>query len=209
MSDVSIEARTIETIPALIIRPATADRAPVVCFIPGMWRTKTDGLALGVRLAQHGIACVSIDPVDHGDRYDERVERIDHPVYPFDTGLDMFVQFLRVIQQSALDVGTLLRALASDPHLDTARAGVTGISMGSYASFLAFAGNPALQAAVPMMGIRLSPAAGSTCSTNAHSATPNGATPSTRQRAIPASIPLSSKASTRRRSCKTSRRARY
>ncbi len=153
MMDVTIEPCSIETIPVLLISPRQAERAPVVFYIPGMWRTKSDGIALGVRLAQRGIACVSIDPVDHGDRYDVRVERIDHPVYPLDTGLDMFVQFLRVIQQSALDVRTLLTALATDPRLDTTRAGVTGISMGSYASFLAFAENPALQAAVPMMGI--------------------------------------------------------
>ncbi len=153
MLDITLESRKIAAIPVLLILPVHADRAPVVFFIPGMWRTKSDGLALGVRLAQRGIACVSIDPVDHGDRYDSRVERIDQPVYPLDAGLDMFLQFLRVIRQSALDVGTLLSALATDPRLDTAHAGVTGISMGSYASFLAFAENPALQAAVPMMGI--------------------------------------------------------
>ncbi len=153
MMDVTIEASVIDSIPLLLIAPRPAEQVPVVFYIPGMWRSKSDGLALGVRLAQRGIACVSIDPVDHGDRYDARVERIDHPVYPLDTGLDMFVQFLRVIQQSALDVETLLSALATDARLDPARAGVTGISMGSYASFLAFAGIPALQAAVPMMGI--------------------------------------------------------
>lgn len=153
MSDVSLETNVIESIPLLLIAPSEAEHVPVVFYIPGMWRNKSDGLALGVRLAQRGIACVAIDPVDHGDRYDERVEHIEHPVYPLDTGLDMYVQFLRVIQQSALDVGTLLTALATDARLDTARAGVTGISMGSYASFLAFAGYPALQAAVPMMGI--------------------------------------------------------
>ncbi len=153
MLDVTVKSCVIETIPVLLIAPRQADRAPVVFYIPGMWRTKSDGLALSVRLAQQGIACVSLDPVDHGDRYDPRIEHIDHPIYPLETGLDMFIQFLRVIQQSALDVGTLLAALATRPQLDTSRAGVTGISMGSYASFLAFADNPALQAAVPMMGI--------------------------------------------------------
>lgn len=137
----------------MLCLPIQAESVPVVFFIPGMWRTKADGLSLGVQLAQRGIACVSIDPVDHGDRFHPRVKEIANPVYLPEMGLDMFLQFLRVIRQSALDVGTLLTALAGDPRLDTRRTGVTGHSMGAYASFLAFAEIPSLLAAVPMMGI--------------------------------------------------------
>jgi pimeloyl-ACP methyl ester carboxylesterase len=110
-------------------------------------------LSLGVQLARRGVACISIDPVDHGDRYHPRVKEIANPVYLPEMGVDMFLQFLRVIRQSAQDVGALLAALEGDPRLDVRRAGVTGHSMGAYASFLAFAEIPALRAAVPMMGI--------------------------------------------------------
>ena len=74
-------------------------------------------------------------------------------VYPPDSGLDTFLLFYQVIRQSALDVAALLAHSAGDPRLDVQRAGITGMSMGAYASFLAFAEIPALCAAVPMMGV--------------------------------------------------------
>ncbi|MFN8449209.1 MAG: hypothetical protein U0521_11635 [Anaerolineae bacterium] len=151
--NVLIETRTVESIPLMLCLPAQPEPAPVVFFIPGMWRTKSDGLSLGVQLARRGIACVSIDPLDHGDRYHPRVKEINQPVYLPDMGLDIYLVFLRVIRQSALDVGTLLTALAGDPRLDLRRAGVTGHSLGGYASFLAFAELPVLRAVVPMQGI--------------------------------------------------------
>jgi pimeloyl-ACP methyl ester carboxylesterase len=151
--DVRIEMRTIEAIPAMMCIPVRSERSPVAFFIPGYWRTKTDGLSLGFQLGQQGVACVSFDPMYHGDRYDPRVEPAKEGVYLPEMGLDTFLQFLRVIRQSALDVGTLLNHLANDTRFDVHRAGVCGVSMGSYASFLAFAEIPTLLAAVPMMGI--------------------------------------------------------
>jgi hypothetical protein len=45
------------------------------------------------------------------------------------------------------------KSLAGDARLDIQRCGVTGMSMGAYASFLAFADISCLRAAVPMMGL--------------------------------------------------------
>jgi hypothetical protein len=118
---------------------------------------KETGLPLAYRLARRGVACLSFDPLYHGDRYDPRLEHAADPVlggvYPPETGLDIGYGFFQVIEQCALDVQTLLAQLANDPRFDLRRTGVTGLSMGAYASFLAFADIPTLRAAVPMMGL--------------------------------------------------------
>lgn len=152
MAEILLETLTIEGIPVLRCLPPSAKNTPVVFFVPGFARTKADGLSLAVRLAQNGIACVSIDPLYHGDRYDPVLEHPENPVYLPEMGLDVYLQFLRVIRQSSLDVRTLLAALVGDSRFDVRRAGVTGHSQGAYASFLAFAELP-LRAAVPMMGL--------------------------------------------------------
>lgn len=61
--------------------------------------------------------------------------------------------FYRVIQHCGLDVQTLIDHYATDSRADVRRCGVTGLSMGGYASFLAFANIPQVQAAVPMIGV--------------------------------------------------------
>jgi hypothetical protein len=129
----------------------------VVFYVCGFGGNKTGGLSLGYQLAQQGVACISFDPLYHGERYDPKVERAAEPalggIYPPETGLDIGVVFFQVIRQCSLDIGRLLAYYANDTRLDMKRAGVTGVSMGGYASFLALAEIPALQAAVPMMGL--------------------------------------------------------
>ena len=154
---IHLEEGQIAGIPALLWVPVQREPAPVVVSIPGFGGGKEQALSLAYRLAQRGLACLSFDPLHHGARADGALEHAAAPeqgaVYPPDSGLDTFLLFYRVIRQSAADVATLLAHLAGDPRLDVARAGVTGMSMGAYAAFLAFAGQPALAAAVPMMGV--------------------------------------------------------
>ena len=154
---VNIEEGIVEGIPTLFCLPERAARCPVVFYCPGFGGSKEHGLALAHRLAQKGIAAVCFDPLYHGARYDERIQRAGDPafggVYPPESGLDTFLTFYQVIRQSALDVATLLDRLAGDARLDVDRAGITGMSMGAYASFLAFAEIPGLTVAVPMMGV--------------------------------------------------------
>ena len=154
---VNLEERTIAGIPSLLCLPVQPAQAPLVIVVPGFGGNKEQSLPLAYRLALRGLACLCFDPLYHGARYDTR---LDHAmdaayggVYPPDSGLDTFLLFYQVIRQSALDVAALLARLAADERLDVQCAGVTGMSMGSYASFLAFAEIPALCAAVPMMGI--------------------------------------------------------
>ncbi len=103
------------------------------------------------------MACISFDPLHHGERYDPHLDRAYElelgGIFPREAGLDIYLNFLSCIRQSSADIGALLAHFAHDSRLDTGRAGVTGHSQGGYTSFLALADIPALKAAVPMMGL--------------------------------------------------------
>ena len=148
---------TVHTIPVLTIAPDGAERCPAIFFIAGFGGSKEDGLRLGYQLAQAGFFFISFDAWLHGERYEPRRDHAADPafggIYPPDSGLDTGVLFFRVIQRCLLDVQTLMDHYAGDRRVDTQHSGVTGLSMGGYASFLAFASLPTVQAAVPMIGI--------------------------------------------------------
>jgi hypothetical protein len=156
-SRVVLETTSAHAIPVLTIAPADAERCPAVFFISGFGGSKEDGLRLGYRLAQAGFFCISFDAWLHGERYDLWRDHAADPafggVYPAESGLDTGVLFFRVIQQCLLDVQMLIEHYADDARVDIDRIGVTGLSMGGYASFLIFANIPGIQAAVPMIGI--------------------------------------------------------
>ena len=156
-SPLTVETGWVEDIPTLAVLPAPAHAVPVVFYIPGYGMPKETGLALAYQLARRGLACVSFDPLYHGERRDPRVDHAADPafggVYPPETGLDIASVFYQVIHHCVHDIRALLTHYASDARFDTTRAGVTGHSMGAYASFLACADIPAIHAAVPMMGL--------------------------------------------------------
>ena len=152
-----LETGTVATIPYLTIAPAGAQGRPVVFFICGYGGVKEHGLSLGCKLARAGFFVISFDPWLHGERYDERQQRAADPalggLYPPETGLDIGVTFYQVIQRCKTDVETLLTHFVHDPRADVSRGGVTGLSMGGYASYLVFARLPQMQAAAPMIGL--------------------------------------------------------
>jgi dienelactone hydrolase len=154
---ISLESGQIEQIPVLLTLPDSRRPCPLVFYIPGYTGGKESGLSLAYRLARRGVACLRFDPLYHGARYNPRLDQAADPmlggVYPAETGLDIGVRFFEVIRQSALDVAVILTHLAGDPRLDLTRCGVTGLSMGAYASFLALADLPTLRAAAPMLGL--------------------------------------------------------
>jgi uncharacterized protein len=157
MGTVQIETDIVRTIPVLTFAPQPAARCPAILFIPGYGGRKEDGLRLGYQLAEAGLFVISFDPWLHGARSellrDHAADAAYGGVYPPDTGLDTGVVFFRVIQQCLHDARTLLEHYAGDARADVGRCGVTGLSMGGYASYLIFARVPAVQAAVPMIGI--------------------------------------------------------
>lgn len=158
----SSQTYTLETgvyadIPWQAVVPSANQPCPLVFYVPGFRGSRADGLPLAWALARRGIACISIDPVYHGERVTDTPEKAADParggIYPPETGMDMFYCFLQIIRQSSLDIAALLSYFEADSRLDIHRAGVTGFSLGAYAAFLAFTEIPALRAAVPMMGI--------------------------------------------------------
>ena len=154
---ISIDTTTVQEIPVLTLAPEEAQQCPAVFFVAGYGGTKEDGLHIGNQLARRGLFFISFDPWLHGERYDRRLDDAADPelggIYPPDVGLDIGVVFYHVIHQCLLDIQTLLAHYAADPRVDVERCGVTGLSMGGYASFLAFANLPQMQAAVPMIGL--------------------------------------------------------
>jgi hypothetical protein len=154
---VSLEIGTVADVPVLTCIPQMESPCPVVFYIPGFTGERASGLSLAYQLAGRGIAYIGIDPLYHGSRHDARLLDASNPayggVYPPESGIDVYLAFLRVIEQSATDIKILLGALTGDARLDLNRAGVTGFSMGAYATFLAFGSIKELKAAVPMMGI--------------------------------------------------------
>jgi dienelactone hydrolase len=155
--EVKLECSTSGGIPLLACIPVRSQPCPLVFAIPGYGGTKTSLLPLAYRLAQRGLACISFDPLYHGERGDERQKNAADPalggIYPPETGMDIFRVFLLVIRQCSLDIQSLLPILSGDARLDITRAGVTGFSMGAYASYLALAEIPTLRAGVAMMGL--------------------------------------------------------
>jgi pimeloyl-ACP methyl ester carboxylesterase len=152
-----VENGWVGEIPVLCATPVNVAAAPLVFYICGYGSSKESGLSIAWRLAQQGCFAVSFDPWLHGERYDERLLRAAEPkfggLYPPETGLDIGMTFYQVIGRCLEDVRTLLDHFATDPRADISHCGVTGHSMGAYASFLIFAHLPQMQAAVPMMGV--------------------------------------------------------
>jgi dienelactone hydrolase len=155
--DVALESSTLAGIPTLACIPRRPRPCPLVFALPGYGGTRTSLLSLAYGLAQRGLACISIDPLYHGQRADERQFNAADPtlggIYPPECGMDTYRVFLQVIRQCSLDIQTLLPVLSGDARLDVTRAGVTGFSMGAFASYLALAEIPSLRAGVAMMGL--------------------------------------------------------
>lgn len=157
MMRIQLETTVVQGIPVLALAPETAQACPLIFHISGYGSNKESGLSLGCQLAGRGFFFVSFDAWMHGERRDDRLFRAAEPdlggIYPAETGLDVGVTFYGVIGRCLEDVRTLLSHYAGDPRVDASRCGVTGHSMGAYASFLIFANLGQVQAAVPMMGV--------------------------------------------------------
>ena len=118
---ITLETRQIQGIPCLACIPEQAQPCPVVFTVPGHGGTKTSLLPLAYRLAEHGLACVSFDPLYHGERADRDLFEAADPALggflPPDSGMDMYRVFLQVIRQCSVDIQSLIYRLGDDPRL--------------------------------------------------------------------------------------------
>ena len=154
MPSIQIESRLIDDIPALTFALSNAESCPLVFFIHGFTSRKEEGLAIGYRLAEAGLFCVSVDAYLHGDRLGEPLTDLGSPeratIYPPGTGFDTYFVMLDCAMHTAADLDRLIDHFARDPRVNAARVGVTGFSMGGFASYFAAANNPRITTAVPM-----------------------------------------------------------
>lgn len=150
------ETLTINDIPLLTVLPDGARRVPLVFILHGFDGCKEHGLELAHRLASRGMAAVAFDAVHHGERADGKLETFGDPQqcdYPVESGLDRYVFMHRVVVDSARDLSALHSRFEADERIDTARCGVTGVSMGGFAAFYAAANEPMISAAAPIIGL--------------------------------------------------------
>lgn len=157
IQNLQLERIAISGIPTLMLAPSNAQGCPVIFFVPGYGGTKEAGLRIGYQLAQHGFFFLSFDPLFHGERYERQLDHASDPalggIYSPDMGLDTCMTMFKVVHQCLADTRTLIEHLTPDPRVDIDRSGVTGLSMGGYASFLVFANLTQIQTAVPMIAL--------------------------------------------------------
>jgi pimeloyl-ACP methyl ester carboxylesterase len=157
VSRILVETSTIGDIPVLTMAPELVAPRPAVFFVHGFRSDKREGLALGYALARQGFFFVSPDAPMHGDRPDPRLETMvsgkGEYVYPFESGLDVFYLMHQIIMQTARDLERLLAHFGTEGRIDADRVGLTGFSMGGFATFYAAANNPRIAVAVPIAGI--------------------------------------------------------
>jgi predicted acyl esterase len=82
----------------------------------------------------------------------EQQSRRFKSIYPPDTGIDSYIHMHEVIEQSGRDIEKLIEHFKAYTEIDSERIGLTGFSMGGFATFYIAANNPAIKVAVPIGG---------------------------------------------------------
>jgi dienelactone hydrolase len=160
MTRIIIEESNVEEIPVRRIFPEEAEQLPIVVYIHGHGGDKEQALDYGYTIAKQGFYFVSFDCDEHGSRKANHANtsghrnRRFHNVYPPDTGIDTYIHMHEVIEQTGRDVEMPIEHFKGLKQVDTDRIGLTGFSMGAFASFYIAANNSAIKVAVPIGGIR-------------------------------------------------------
>ncbi len=154
----TFETSVVQGVPLILCTPADTIKAPLVVYIHGFTGNKIGGVELAYRLAEKGIATLSLDAAMHGDRPDEALTnsfKVPRPgdIYPYESGLDRLWLMFQIIQQTANDISKLLDHYAADPRVDVQNTGVCGASMGGMIAYLAAAREPRIRAAAPQISL--------------------------------------------------------
>ncbi|MBN6204894.1 prolyl oligopeptidase family serine peptidase [Ralstonia pickettii] len=152
MTKIIIEDSLVSDIPILSIYQSELNEYPLIFFIHGYGGDREQAVDFGYMLAKKGFYYVSMDCKEHGIRgKDNKSNRFSNAFSP-DTGLDTYVHMHEVIEQSAIDIQRLIEYFKSKDEVDSNKIGISGFSMGGYASFLIAANNPDIKVAVPIAG---------------------------------------------------------
>ncbi|MCG7342555.1 prolyl oligopeptidase family serine peptidase [Sporosarcina sp. ACRSL] len=152
MKKIIIEDSTIKDIPIISIYQANIRKSPLVFFLHGYGGKREQALDFGYMLAKKGFYYVSMDCKGHGERTLTNESFKFSAVFPPDTGLDTYVRMHEVIEQTATDIQSLIDYFKSKDEIDSNKIGISGFSMGGYASFYIAANNPNIKVAVPIAG---------------------------------------------------------
>jgi len=146
---------TIERVPVLVVRPATAKKYPVMIVLHGTGGNKEGVKSWLIDLSQRGIMGVAIDARYHGDRsggskgsqayvaaianaWKAPKEKMEHPFY-YDTVWDLW---------------RLVDVLEKRDDVDPKRIGMMGISMGGIQTWLAASVDERVAVALPLIAVQ-------------------------------------------------------
>lgn len=152
---IKIEDSYIGNIPALSIFSEKRKSMPLIIYLHGYGASKEQAVDFGYRLAKSGFFFLSFDCMDHGERKDKFSQHQNNKfgsVYPADTGLDTYVHMHEVIVSTKKDINVVLDSLQNNQRIDLDRIGLTGFSMGGYATFYNIAYSEIIMAAAPIAG---------------------------------------------------------
>ncbi len=150
-----IEENIIANIPVLSISPKKEQLMPVVIFIHGYGGDREQALDFGYMFAKLGFFFISFDCLDHGIRsrkHAEQETRRFKALYPQDTGIDTYIHMHEVIERTKEDINTLINYFIDNKQIDKGRIGLTGFSMGGFATFYNAANSNKIKVAVPIAG---------------------------------------------------------
>ena len=146
------EESYISNIPVLSIFPEKGKSRPLVIYLHGYGASKEQGINFGYKMAKSGFFFISFDCLEHGERNDQFNKAKFDSVYPPDTGIDTYIHMHEVIVQTQKDIDNIIDKLQENQKIDTNRIGLTGFSMGGYATFYNAAYNNHIKVAVPIAG---------------------------------------------------------
>jgi esterase/lipase len=152
MTKIIIEDQIANDIPIISMFQEGLLNCPLVLYIHGYGADREQAMDFGYMLAKKGFYYISMDCKGHGKRKLENDCNKFSEVFPPDTGLDIYVHMHEVIEQSAIDIQTLIKYFESRDEIDSNKIGISGFSMGGYASFYIAAKNPDIKVAVPIAG---------------------------------------------------------
>jgi pimeloyl-ACP methyl ester carboxylesterase len=157
MNTITIEQYRVGEIPILAMHKAGAESCPLVFFLHGFTGDKREGLPLGYELANKGFYFVAFDAFMHGERLDDHLDAVlsgtANNVYPVDSGLDAYCLMHEIILHTHNDINLLIDKLKNDPRVEINQIGLTGFSMGGFATFYCAANNTRIKVAAPVAGI--------------------------------------------------------
>lgn len=157
MDNISVQSKWIDQISILEISGEITDPVPLVFFTHGFESDKRDGIRLGYELASRGIIAVCLDTILKGARtqqiFDPSIGEIVKDVYPSATGMDGFLNMIKMIRQTGNDLKTLIEYFRQDPRVDPDRIGLAGYSMGGWATFYGAGFVPEIKVAAAIAGI--------------------------------------------------------